>query len=363
MKIRYKQTTSGPEEVAKVYSADEHKIDFKRIDKDAVKIIEKLTDNGFEAYIVGGAVRDLLLGLYPKDFDVVTSASPRQVHRHFHNSRIIGRRFKLVHVVFGNKIIEVSTFRSTKDHEERSDNLYGTIEEDCTRRDFSINSLYYNPLDQTLIDFNDALKDFKKKRITSLIPLNRTFIEDPVRIIRAIKFSVTTTFKLRPSVKHAIRKYSSQLLKVSTSRMTEEMNKIISSGHSSEIIKELHKYNVLVYILPCISVFADNKSLYNSLKSLDSIIENAKSSGKEIPRSDMYLSLVSPFILINCETGFTPYEQFKDIFRQIKVLLSPNTPPNHEIEESCLKYMKSKGLRLPKPANRKNKTVNSYSTN
>lgn len=363
MKIRYKQTESGTAEVAKVYSADEHKIDITRIDKDAVKIIEILSDNGFESYIVGGAIRDILIGLYPKDFDVVTSASPRQVHRIFHNSRIIGKRFKLVHVVFQNKIIEVSTFRSTREHEDRSDNLFGTIEEDATRRDFSINSLYYNPLDQTLLDFNDALKDFKQKKITSLIPVNKTFVEDPVRMIRAIKFSATTSFSLRKSVKHAIRKYSTQLLKVSTSRLTEELNKIVASGHSSQIIRELNRFNILVYILPCISVYAGSKSLYISLDSLDKKVNDAKSKGKSISRSDMYLSLVAPFILINADMNFTPYEQFKDIFRQIKVLLSPNTPSNYEIEEACYKFMKDNGMKLPKPVTRKKTLVRNSSIN
>ncbi len=362
MKIRYKQTQAGPEEVAKVYSAEEHNIDLSRIDKDAIKLIKRLSDNGFEAYIVGGAVRDILIGLYPKDFDVVTSASPRQVHRIFHNSRIIGRRFKIVHVVFPNKIIEVSTFRSIREHEDKSDNLFGTIEEDATRRDFSINSLYYDPLDQTLLDFNNALKDFKQKRITSLIPLNKTFIEDPVRMIRAIKFSATTSFRLRKSLKHAIRKYSTQLLKVSTSRLTEELNKIIASGHSSHIIRELNRFNILVYILPCISVYAGSKVLYSSLENLDKKVNDAKSKGESISRSDMYLSLVAPFILINSDMNFTPYEQFKDIFRQIKVLLSPNTPSNFEIEEACYKFMKDNRLKLPKPVVKKKTAVRNSST-
>ncbi len=358
MKIRYKQTDSGPIEVARVYSADEHKIDLRHIDKNAVRVVETLSNSGFEAYIVGGAVRDLLLGLFPKDFDVVTSASPRQVHRIFHNSRIIGRRFKIVHVVFGNKIIEVSTFRSTKEHKDKSDNVFGTIEEDASRRDFSINSLYYNPFDETIIDFNNAFKDFKQKKITSLIPVSRTFIEDPVRMIRAIKFSVTTSFKLRFSIRRAIRNCSSQLLKVSNSRLTEELNKILACGFSSGIIRELNKYKILVYILPCISVYADDKSLYSSLAELDNKAETAKNNNVELSKSDMYLALVSPFILINEDT-MTPYESYKDIFRQIKVLLSPNTPSNTEVEEAVYKFMKKNKLRVPKSSTKKNTAVNS----
>ena len=151
MKVRYKNGSDGVCAVARIYSKEEHGIDRSLIDRDSVAVVSRLVSSGFESYLVGGAVRDLLLGKTPKDFDVATSASPRQVHRLFRNSRIIGRRFRIVHVAFGNKIIEVSTFRSIKDHEENRDNQFGTIEEDASRRDFSINSLYYDPAEETSI--------------------------------------------------------------------------------------------------------------------------------------------------------------------------------------------------------------------
>ena len=159
MFIRYKKGAGGLDAVAQVYSREENKIDPALIDRNAVSVVRRLTGAGYESYIVGGAVRDLLLGRIPKDFDVATAASPRQVHKLFYNSRIIGRRFRLVHITFGNEIIEVSTFRSTKDHDYSNDNQYGTIEEDSTRRDFTINSLYYDPIKGNLIDFNNAMED------------------------------------------------------------------------------------------------------------------------------------------------------------------------------------------------------------
>lgn len=348
MKVRYKSGSDGVCAVAKIYSKEEHGIDSSLIDRDAVAVVSRLVSSGFESYIVGGAVRDLLLGKTPKDFDVATSASPRQVHRLFRNSRIIGRRFRIVHVAFGNKIIEVSTFRSTKEHEENRDNQFGTIEEDSSRRDFSINSLYYNPADETVIDFNNAMEDFRQKRITSLIPLHRTFREDPVRMIRAVKYSVTTGFRFRFGISGAIKSHAPLLQSVSSSRLTEELNKILASGYSAWIIRELKKYRLLVYILPCYSVHVPKTGVLESLEELDCRIQEQKkiSGSPDIPRSEQYLALCEPLIAIP-DDSMTTSEKFKDILRQIKVLLSPNTPPNYELENSVKLFMKNCGLRIP----------------
>lgn len=368
MKIRYKNGSDGVCAVAKIYSKEEHGIDRSLIDRDSVAVVSRLVSSGFESYIVGGAVRDLLLGKTPKDFDVATSASPRQVHRLFRNSRIIGRRFRIVHVAFGNKIIEVSTFRSTKDHEENRDNQFGTIEEDASRRDFSINSLYYDPAEETVIDFNNAMEDFRQKRITSLIPLHRTFNDDPVRMLRAIKYKVTTGFKFRFGITSAIKTHAPLLQTVSTSRLTEELNKILASGYSAQIIRELRKYRLLVYILPCYSVHVAKPGVLESLEDLDRRIQEQKknSSLPEIPRSVQYLSLCEPLIAIP-EEGLSSSEKMKDVLRQIKVLLSPNTPPNYELENSSRLYLKNSGIRLPQaskktsrkkiPAAKQNRTV------
>lgn len=351
MLIRYKKGADGLDAVARVYSREENRIDPSLVDRDAVSVIRRLNDSGFESYLVGGAVRDMLLGRTPKDFDVATQASPRQVHKLFYNSRVIGRRFKIVHIIFGKKIIEVSTFRSTKEHEYSNDNQYGTIEEDCTRRDFSINSLYYDPIKGNLIDFNNALSDFEHKRLVSLIPLNKTFIEDPVRMVRAIKYSVTTGFRIPFKLGLAIRKYSSNIADVSTSRMTEEVNKILACGNSCEIFRRLHSYKLLVYILPAISVYASFPQMFESLEKLDSSVNEHKSnpSAPEVNKAKMYLSLVQPFLSINADM-VTPSEIFHDVLRQIKVLLSPITPPNYELESAAAQYLILNGIRVPKGA-------------
>ncbi|MDD3163948.1 MAG: poly(A) polymerase, partial [Sphaerochaetaceae bacterium] len=206
MRIRYKKDSDGLRPVARIYTKEEHRIDSSLIDQDAVRAISRLKQNGFSAYIVGGAVRDILLGRVPKDFDIATSASPRQVHKLFYQARVIGKRFKLVHLVYGQKIIEVSTFRGESNTDDNTNNVFGTIETDAKRRDFTINSLYYDPIDETLVDFNNSMEDFKHKRIHSVLPLSTTFTEDPVRMIRALKYSVTTGFKMDFALKLAIRR-------------------------------------------------------------------------------------------------------------------------------------------------------------
>lgn len=350
MLIRYKQGKDGLDAVANVYSREENKIDSSMVDKNAIMVIKRLTEAGYESYLVGGAVRDMILGRRPKDFDIATAASPRQVHKLFYNSRIIGRRFRLVHITFGKQIIEVSTFRSTREHEGPTDNEFGTIEEDSSRRDFTINSLYYDPVKGNLIDFNNALDDFRDKKIVSLIPLNRTFIEDPVRMVRAVKYSVTTGFKIPFQLSMAIKHYAPLISEVSTSRMTEEVNKILAGGCSSRVFERLHQYKLLVYMLPAISVYARYPQMFESLKALDAEIEASHQEGaRQVSKAQMYLALVKCFITRNEELT-TEMEIFADTLRQIKVLLSPITPPNYEIESAAARYMTLEGLKVPKGA-------------
>ena len=350
MLIRYKNGKNGLDAVARVYSSEENNIDRSMVDRSAITVLKHLNDAGYESYLVGGAVRDMILGRRPKDFDIATAASPRQVHKLFYNSRIIGRRFRLVHITFGDQIIEVSTFRSIKEHEGPTDNEFGTIEEDSSRRDFTINSLYYDPIKGNLIDFNNALNDFRDKKIVSLIPLNKTFVEDPVRMVRAVKYSVTTGFKIPFQLSMAIRHYAPLIAEVSTSRMTEEVNKILASGCSSQIFERVHQYKLLVYMLPAISVYAAFPQMFESLKTLDQQIEKAKEgNAKQVTKAQMYLALVKCFITRN-EDLVTGMEIFSDTLRQIKVLLSPITPPNYEIESAASLYMQSEGLKVPKNA-------------
>ena len=273
-----------------IYTQDEHKIDNKLIDKDAYYVLDTLNANGYEAYVVGGAVSDLLIGCKPKDFDIVTEATPRTVRKLFRNSRIIGRRFRLVHVVFPDQIIEVSTFRS-EDATDSENNIFGTLTEDAQRRDFTINSLYYNPSNSRLLDFHGGFNDLNNRILRAVIPIDVSFTGDPIRMIRAVKYAVKCSLEIDSEIKGAFYKYSKELTKVSESRMVEEVNKILLSGHSLEILKRLDKYDLLIFIMPRISeeIMRKNAHLNNDLKELDKAIQ----SGIQVTPSDAYAALMS----------------------------------------------------------------------
>ena len=283
MFTRYKTVGGKEVVVARIYSSREHTVRNSQIDKDALWAIRKIQAQGAEAYIVGGAIRDMLLGRKPKDFDIATSLSPRQVQKLFWNARIIGRRFRIVHLYFNHdKIIEVTTFRSDEENfEEGNNNIFGTIEQDARRRDFAINSLYYNPQNGQLLDFNGAMEDFKKKRIRSLIPLSYSFSEDPVRMIRAIKYHVTTGFDLMWNVRRAIKRNASNLSLVSNSRLTEEVGKILTSGEAKGIFSEMDRYKLLPYVLPSLSVYIGYPEIRASLESMDEYVREEKRNGGE----------------------------------------------------------------------------------
>jgi len=233
---------------AVVYTKEEHLIPHQNIDPDALQIINRLRDMGFTAYIVGGAVRDLIVGNTPKDFDIVTDATPSKIKRIFRNSRIIGRRFRLVHVVFGTKIFEVSTFRSNEEGSVGND--FGTIEQDVLRRDFTINALYYDPIQEHVIDYVGGMRDIKKHQLRPVIPMDIIFVEDPVRMLRAIKYSATTHAKISISLKHKIRNSAKLLSQVSPSRLTEELLKIINSPYCDAIIEEAIDNDLFMYLQP-----------------------------------------------------------------------------------------------------------------
>ena len=362
MFTRYKTDGKGKQlVVAKVYTAKEHNIHSSQVDRDCLWAIRKLWNSGHKAYIVGGAVRDLLLGKRPKDFDIATSASPRQVQNIFWNSRAIGKRFRIVHLYFSaGKIIEVTTFRSDEENfEEGNNNIFGTIEQDSRRRDFSINALYYNPLDGHLLDFNNAMDDIRNRTIRSLIPLSYSFKEDPVRMIRAIKYSCTTGFRLKFDVRWAIRRDCAEIEKVSISRLTDEMVKILNSAHCGQIMQRLHSYRLLSFMMPTFDVYMKYDSVKQALDRLDDEISKARSEGADYPLSSILHVLATPLVVVGDKDAGGVQELSKEIFRQIKVMLSPLTPPNYEIERAVelilqdLGYSTKKARRKSQPARKK----------
>jgi len=238
----------------KIYKLPTHNITLNLIDRRVVDIINHLKKNGFEAYLVGGCIRDLLLKRSPKDFDVVTNAKPRQIKKIFRNSRIIGRRFRLVHIFAGKKIIEVSTFRGTdkllsSQNSFAANNVWGTMETDAFRRDFTVNSLYYDISNSTVIDYVNGMKDIKAKKLKSINDPFKTFEEDPVRIIRAARFSAMLELSLGEKEIESAKKHSFLLAKVNPSRMLEELRKILKCGASAKTFFILNSTGALNYWL------------------------------------------------------------------------------------------------------------------
>ncbi len=230
------------------------KFDKKFLDKDALKVVNTIHKAGFEVYLVGGCVRDLLLGLEPKDFDIATNAKPEQVHKLFKRSRLIGRRFRLVHVMFSaRKFIEVATFRSGQVQTAKSgvivcDNCYGSLEDDVVRRDFNINALYYDIHKQEVIDYVGGLKDLEAKEIHIIGKAKLRFSEDPVRMIRAIRFGEKLSASLSDEIKSCILDQASLLSNISPARLYEECIKLFQNEYSFKVYEQLEKYGLLKHL-------------------------------------------------------------------------------------------------------------------
>jgi poly(A) polymerase len=271
----------------------EHHIDRSLVDERAVKVVTTLAEAGYEAYIVGGAVRDLLVGLRPKDFDVATNATPEQVKSLFRRAFIIGRRFRIVHVVFGrgrqdrglSEVIEVSTFRALVEaaaadqvagNEKTSkaelagrshvvdssgrvlrDNVWGPQIDDAARRDFTINAMYYDPLREIVVDYHGGIKDVKKKLLRMIGDPATRYREDPVRIIRVVRFAAKLGFEIEPKTRAPIKEMAALLDNVPASRTFDEMIKLLQTGHALASIEELRKQGLHRGVFPVLDVALD----------------------------------------------------------------------------------------------------------
>jgi poly(A) polymerase len=271
----------------------QHGIDAGLVDERAVKVVRTLVEGGFEAYIVGGAVRDLLLGLRPKDFDVATNATPEQVKGLFRRAFIVGRRFRIVHVVFGrgrqdhglSEVIEVSTFRALLDaagadaatgNEKTSksdlagkahvvdaegrvlrDNVWGPQIEDAARRDFTVNAMYYDPLREIVVDYHGGIADAKKKLLRMIGDPATRYREDPVRIVRAIRFAAKLGFKIEAKTRAPIQAMAALLDNIPPSRTFDEMIKLLQTGHALASIDELRNHGLHRGVFPVLDVVLD----------------------------------------------------------------------------------------------------------
>lgn len=245
----------------KRYYKEAHTLRKTQIDADALKIIHRLNKFGYKAFLVGGGVRDLLLGKKPKDFDVATNATPNQIKKMFNNCRIIGRRFKIVHVLFKGKVIEVSTFRSLPEHRNEThkkdkdylitkDNVFGSAKEDAARRDFTINSLYFDTRNESIIDYVGGFEDINNRVLRVIGDPDVSFKEDPVRMLRAVKFSVLHGLEIEKKTKTSIKKNRQEIRKAAPARMLEEYNKIFRTWKTSLIFKGLAENHLLDVMIP-----------------------------------------------------------------------------------------------------------------
>lgn len=363
MLVRYGTDKNGDlVKKAVVYTKEEHLIPVDKIDPDALQIITRLRDAGFTAYIVGGAVRDLIVGNTPKDFDIVTDAIPSKIKRIFRNSRIIGRRFRLVHVVFGEKIFEVSTFRSIS--EGSVGNEFGTIDEDVQRRDFSINALYYDPVQEQVIDYVGGLKDIKKHVLRPVISMDHIFVEDPVRMLRAVKYSSTTHAKMSFNLKRKIRQNANLLAQVSPSRLTEEMLKIVNSGHAFDIVSEAIAQDLFMYLQPSAAglIFEDKtfeKNYMENLKKLDEL--NATDSSARLGKKLYFL--IYDFILSltdwqkEIENHTSAHELYTKTWTQCRNFVLPMNPQRKELEFAVKSVMNTIGIPVKKRIDKDDGTV------
>jgi poly(A) polymerase len=256
----------------------EHSVSRAQISENALRVLHRLRDAGYAALLVGGCVRDLMLGREPKDFDVVTDARPEEIRKLFHNARIIGRRFRLVHVRFGREIIEVATFRAAAHdvagdvpatdpetgepiEEEETEsvgaevppadqNIFGTQEEDALRRDFTVNALYYNIRDFGVIDYVGGVQDLRAGLLRVIGDPETRFREDPVRMLRAVRFAAKLGFNLAPGTEEPIRELAPLLLDVPPARMFEEVLKLFHGGAALKTYELLRHYGLFEYLFP-----------------------------------------------------------------------------------------------------------------
>lgn len=300
-------TLSGLDK-ARVYSRDEHPVSRKLISPNALKVMRHLNDAGFNAFLVGGAVRDMILGNTPKDFDVATDATPEQIRKIFRNARIIGRRFRIIHVQFGREIIEVTTFRgnhdggNTNSHQSISnnegmllrDNVFGTIEEDALRRDFSVNALYYSSKDFCVYDFTNGVEDIRRNTLRIIGDPVTRYKEDPVRMLRAVRFASKLDFALEPKTEAAIAECAPLLRLIPVARLFDESIKLFCSGYGEETLRTLIEQNLLTYLLPESQLMTDKPAV---LKLVQLALRNSDArlrEGKTVTPTFIFAALLWP---------------------------------------------------------------------
>ncbi|WP_409523748.1 polynucleotide adenylyltransferase PcnB [Nitrincola sp. MINF-07-Sa-05] len=282
----------------RVIPESEHRISRRRLDDNAMKVVYRLQDAGYDSHLVGGCIRDMLLQRQPKDYDVATSAHPEEAVELFHRGRLIGRRFKLLHVRFGREVIEVATFRAGHDSEDNEsgeqgrqseaglilrDNVYGTIEQDALRRDFTINALYYCVRDYSIYDFANGYIDLQQRIIRMIGDPAQRYREDPVRMLRATRFAAKLGFDIEPETAKPIAELAHLLARIAPARLFDEALKLLQSGHGAASYRQLQRFGLFGYLFPQTQAFLDHGHagtetiIQQVLRNTDRRLEQGKS--------------------------------------------------------------------------------------
>ncbi|AGF48544.1 poly(A) polymerase [Candidatus Kinetoplastibacterium oncopeltii TCC290E] len=342
---------------------NKHGINKLNISENAIRVCETLNKNGFEAYIVGGAIRDLILGLKPKDFDIATNATPEQIKHIFKRARIIGKRFRLVHVIFYKEIIEISTFRSSpidikQDEFGRilTDNYFGSQSEDSNRRDFTINSLYYDANSEIIIDYHDGVYDLKKKQVNLIGEASIRYREDPVRILRAIRFASKINGSISPDTLKYIEKQKELIANIPQARLFDELIKILTCGNALKCLLEIKSNNLHTFLIPTLEETLKKTDSMNFLKiSLDETDQRILNS-KSVSSSFLLAAILWPQVQIEYQKN---YKKNKNIY--ISMTSASDTVIEDQlkvlsIHKKIISDMKTIWLMQTKFETRKNKT-------
>jgi poly(A) polymerase len=295
-----------------VLNSGQHSLQRGQFSRHAVGIVERLQNAGYQAYLVGGCVRDLLLNITPKDFDVATSATPEQVRAEFRNARVIGRRFKLVHVHFGREIIEVATFRANHpeaDEEENTntssrnesgrilrDNVYGTLEEDAQRRDLTINALYYDPVSERILDYANGVHDIRNRLVRLIGDPQQRYQEDPVRMLRAVRFAAKLDFGIEKHTAAPIKPMAPMLREIPSARLFEEVLKLFLSGNAADTFEMLVDLQLFDQLFPASAEALEHEPTYTHTLISNALINTdlRVKQGKPVTPAFLFAALLWP---------------------------------------------------------------------
>jgi poly(A) polymerase len=296
------------------------------VSSNALKVLYRLKNAGYSAFLVGGGVRDLLLDKHPKDFDVVTDAHPEEVKRLFRNCRLIGRRFRLAHVRFGRDIVEVATFRAAaggEDDDERlhaesgriiRDNVYGGIDDDIWRRDFTINALYYNIADFSLWDYTSGLTDIRSRTLRLIGEPSTRYREDPVRMLRAVRFAAKLDFTIAPETGEPIKKLGGLLRDVPAARIYDELLKLFHAGHAVRSFELLLEYGLLRHLFPTTAAVLESEERDAALALIrQGLGDTDRRVAADKPVSPMYLYAVFLWPAIKREARILQEEGMREV--------------------------------------------------